>query len=316
MLGDSNSNTIANQSNTSKSAIKSNKAPRSSKKAKKNIALTGRYVLMTVLAVVFLFPMVWMIVSSTKSEAEIYGQLGSFKTFLPNFSNITGWFDNYKSLLGQYGIWKYMVNSIFYASIISVGNVAMSAMAGYAIAKYDFPGKKLIFGLVIGLVIVPIETTIIPLYTIAHKLGITGTILAVIIPPLISVYNIFLFRQFFIGLPKEVEEAAMIDGASRFKIFTSVILPMSKPIVATVGTLGFIGAWNDYVWPIMVLPAPTGDSWPLYPIQAALNTIQQIPTVTMGEIMAALTLTTIPLIIIYILAQNYIVEGFTNSGIK
>lgn len=209
-----------------------------------------------------------------------------------------------------------MINSIFYSSMIAIGNVIISSLAGYALAKYHFPGKKLIMGLVIGLVIVPIETTIIPLYTIMHNLGLTGTILAIIIPPIISVYNIFLFRQFFIGLPKEVEEAAMVDGASKFKIYTHVIMPMSKPIVATVATLAFIGGWNDYIWPIMVLPAPTGDGWPLYPIQAALNTIQQVQTVTQGQILASLTLTTIPLLIIYIMAQKYIVEGFTSSAIK
>lgn len=289
---------------------------KNSHKTKKKIALAFRYIFMTILAIIFLFPMVWMVVSSTKTEAEIYSQLGSIETFIPNFRNMGSWFNNYKALFSEYSIWKYMINSVFYATVISVGNIFISSMAGYAIAKYNFPGKKIVFGLIIGLVIVPIETTIIPLYTIVHKLGLTGTIMAVIVPPLISVYNIFLFRQFFLGLPKELEEAAMIDGATKFKIYTKVILPMSKPIIATVGTLGFIGAWNDYVWPIMVLPAPNGDSWPLYPIQAALNTIQQIPTVTMGEVMAALTLTTMPLIIIYMLAQNYIVEGFTNSGIK
>lgn len=271
---------------------------------------------MSILAAIFLFPMVWMIVNSTKSEAEIYSQLNTIQTFIPNFSNIVNWLDNYVTLFTEYNIWKYMINSIFYSSMIAIGNVIISSLAGYALAKYHFPGKKLIMGLVIGLVIVPIETTIIPLYTIMHNLGLTGTILAIIIPPIISVYNIFLFRQFFIGLPKEVEEAAMVDGASKFKIYTHVIMPMSKPIVATVATLAFIGGWNEYIWPIMVLPAPTGDGWPLYPIQAALNTIQQVQTVTQGQILASLTLTTIPLLVIYIMAQKYIVEGFTSSAIK
>ena len=293
-----------------------NKTKNSSIKRKKRIRLILLYILMSILAAIFLFPMVWMIVNSTKSEAEIYSQLNTLQTFIPNFSNIVNWLDNYVTLFTEYNIWKYMINSIFYSSMIAIGNVIISSLAGYALAKYHFPGKKLIMGLVIGLVIVPIETTIIPLYTIMHNLGLTGTILAIIIPPIISVYNIFLFRQFFIGLPKEVEEAAMVDGASKFKIYTHVIMPMSKPIVATVATLAFIGGWNEYIWPIMVLPAPTGDGWPLYPIQAALNTIQQVQTVTQGQILASLTLTTIPLLVIYIMAQKYIVEGFTSSAIK
>lgn len=293
-----------------------NKNKNSSIKRKKRFKLVLLYIFMSILAAIFLFPMVWMIVNSTKSEAEIYSQLNTIQTFIPNFSNIVNWLDNYVTLFTEYNIWKYMLNSIFYSAMIAIGNVIISSLAGYALAKYHFPGKKLIMGLVIGLVIIPIETTIIPLYTIMHNLGLTGTILAIIIPPIISVYNIFLFRQFFIGLPKEVEEAAMVDGASKFKIYTHVIMPMSKPIVATVATLAFIGGWNEYIWPIMVLPAPTGDGWPLYPIQAALNTIQQVQTVTQGQILASLTLTTIPLLIIYIMAQKYIVEGFTSSAIK
>ena len=274
------------------------------------------YIFMTILAILFLFPMVWMVASATKSEAMIYEQMGSFKSFIPNFTDIEGLINNFKSVFVRYNLWKYMINSLCYAIAIVGGNIIINSMAGYAVAKYRFPGKGLILGLIIGLIVVPVETTIIPLYTIVHNMGLTGTVFAVIVPPLVSVFNIFLFRQFFIGIPSELEEAAVVDGATKLQIYYKVILPLAKPIVATVATLGFIGAWNDYVWPIMVLPAPSGDSWPLYPIQAALNTIQQLPTITTSEVMAALTITTIPLIVIYVCAQQYIVEGFATSGLK
>lgn len=282
----------------------------------KGVSTLVTYILMTILAILFLFPTLWMISASTKPDTVIFSEMGKLSSFIPNFWNMSLIFDNYISLFSVYKIWRYMLNSIFYAGVIVAGNIIVNSMAGYALAKYHFPGKRLVLGLVIFLIVVPVETTIIPLYTIVHQMGFTGSIFAVLVPPLVSVFNIFLFRQYFLSVPKELEEAAVIDGANRFQVFYKIILALSKPIIATIATLTFIGAWNDYIWPIMVLPAPTGEGWPLYPIQAALNTIQQLPTITTGEVMAALTLTTIPLIIIYIVAQNHIVDGFTTAGIK
>ncbi len=274
------------------------------------------YVLLIGLTVVFLFPMVWMVSSSTKSEFMIYQQMGSLRSFFPSLTNITDWFNNYQSVLVEYNLWKYALNSIFYSSVIVILNIIICSLAGYALAKFKFPGEKAIFLFIIALIIIPIETTIIPLYTIVHNLGLTGTIFAIIIPPVVSIFNIFLFRQFFKNIPVELEEAAQMDGASRLRIYWSIVIPLSKPIIATIATFVFIGTWNDYIWPIMVLPAPSGDTWPLYPIQAALNTIQQNPTITQGEILASLTLTTIPMIVFYVSMLKYIVEGLGTTGVK
>lgn len=274
------------------------------------------YILLSSFAVIFLFPMFWMLASSTKPDSLTYQQMGSLASFFPSFNTGVSWFEGYKSVWVDFSIWKYGLNSLFYSGVIVTGNIFVNSMAGYALAKYNFPGKRLIFTVIIGLIIIPIETTIIPLYTIVHSLGLTGTVFAIMITPLVSVFNIFLFRQFFMGIPKEIEEAALLDGASKFRIYRSIILPLSKPILATVATFTFIGVWNDYVWPLMVLPPPTGNTWPLYPIQAALNTIQQHPTITTMEVMSSLTLTTIPLIIVYIAAQKYIVNGLGHTGMK
>ncbi len=273
-------------------------------------------ILLIIGSILFLFPMIWMVASSTKTDVEIYKQMGKLSGFLPNIRNISSWFDGYKSVIINYNIWKYALNSIFYAFIILIGNIIVNSLAGYALAKFRFPGKKILMGLILALLIIPIETTMIPLYTIVHNLGFTGTIFAIIVPPLVSVFNIFLFKQFFQSIPKELEEAAEIDGATKFRIYRSIILPLSKPIIATIATFSFIGTWNDYIWPIMVLPAPSGEEWPLYPIQAALNTIQQNPTITTMEVMSSLTLTTIPMVIFYIIMQKYIVEGLGTTGVK
>ena len=274
------------------------------------------YTLLGIGSILFLFPMIWMFSSSTKTDVDIYRQMGQLIGFLPNFTNIGQWINNYKTIIVDYNLWKYATNSLIYAAVIVTGNIFVNSLAGYVLAKFKFPGQNIIMVMIILLLIIPIETTIIPLYTIVHNLGLTGSVFAIIIPPLVSIYNIFLFRQFFKNIPQELEEAAIIDGASKARIYFSIILPLSKPIIATIATFVFIGTWNDYVWPIMVLPAPSGDGWPLYPIQAALNTIQQNPTITAAQVMASLTLTTIPMIAFYAIMQKYIVEGLGNTGVK
>ena len=257
-----------------------------------------------------------MLVTSTKTELQYASDLGSFKTFLPYVADLSTFFDNYASVFTQYDIWKYGLNSIGYALAVVVGNIIVNALAGYVMAKFNFPGKGFISFLIMFLLIVPVETTIIPLYSIVHNLGISGTVLAVILPPLVSVFNIFLFQQFFGGISKEYIEAAQLDGASQLRIFFVIMMPLSAPIVATVATFAFIGVWNDYIWPTMVLPSPQAGQWPLYPIQAALTTIQSVEGVTTGEVMASLVVTSIPIFLIYVLAQRYIVEGIGAGGLK
>ena len=287
-----------------------------SRRAKKITMRTVTYVGCIVLAIFFIFPLLWMIVTSTKTEMQYANDLGSFATFLPNVSDLSTFFDNYLSVLTEYDIWKYALNSLGYAAAVVVCNIIVNALAGYVMAKFTFPGKGFISFLIMFLLIVPVETTIIPLYSIVHNLGISGTVLAVILPALVSVFNIFLFQQFFTNIPREYIEAAQLDGANQMKIFFIIMMPLSAPIVATVATFAFIGVWNDYIWPTMVLPSPQGDEWPLYPIQAALTTIQSIEGVTTGEVMASLVVTSIPIFLVYVFAQKYIVEGISVVGLK
>jgi len=288
-------------------------------KRKKILTSTVYYVCGALLAVVFLFPLVYMLATSTKSESSFASDAGSLMMFLPDFKNLSSVADNYGKVFTEYGIWKYAFNSIVYAAVIIVLNIIINGLAGYAMAKFEFPGKGFFMFIILFLIIVPVETSIIPLYSIVKVLlGLKGTssVLAVILPSSISIFNIFLFIQFFEGIPKEYEEAARIDGAGTLRIFFSMILPLSKPIVATVATFCFIGAWNDYLWPTMVLPYAEEGAWPLYPIQSALTSIQSIQGITTGEIMASLVVTSIPIFIVYVVAQKYIVQGFGSAGLK
>lgn len=271
------------------------------------------YIFGVVLSLLFLFPLIYMLATSTKSEAIYAADAGTIAMFLPDFAHISTMFDNYGKVLTEYGIWRNALNSFIYAAVVIVFNILVNGLAGYVMAKFNFPGKRLFSFLIIFLIVVPVETSIIPLYSIVKvMLGLKQelSVFGIVLPATISIFNIFLFMQFFEGIPKEYEEAARIDGASSLTIFFRIILPLSKPIVATVAVFCFIGVWNDYLWPTMVLPQN------LWPIQATLTTIQSIENVTTGEIMASLVITSIPIFIIYVAAQKYIVQGFGSAGLK
>ena len=291
-----------------------NKAP-----VKKTVKEVIYHVVGIILSLIFLMPILYMLATSTKSEMAYAESVGTINMFLPDFAHLGTALDNYKSVLVNYDIWKYALNSFLYAGIVIVLNVIVNGLAGYVMAKLRFPGKKLLSFLIIFLIVVPVETSIIPLYSIVKiMLGLKQqmSIWGVILPATISIFNIFLFTQFFRNIPAEYEEAARIDGATTMGVFTKVILPLSKPIIATVAVFCFIGVWNDYLWPSMILPSADDGSWPLLPIQTALITIKSIEGITTGEIMSSLVLTSIPIFAIYVAAQKYIVQGFGTAGLK
>jgi len=266
------------------------------------------YICLILLAVLFIFPLFWMIASSMKPEAEVYNNMNSIKAFLPSFHS-SDWFMSYKQVLSRFHLLGYIINSLFYGLCVATGSVIINGMAGYAFAKLNFNGKRVLFGLLLALLIVPLETILISQFTIVHKLGLVDTRLAVIMPALAGAFNIYLFRNFFMAIPAEIIESAKLDGANTWQIFLRIMLPMSKPAVATVGTLAFIGSWNDYIWPLMVLTDKSK-----FPIQVAITAINSTEPVYTNQVMAVLTISTIPLILIYIVAQRYILEGIGGSG--
>ena len=286
---------------------------------KKTVKEVIYHIVGILLSLIFVMPILYMLATSTKSEGAYAESVGTINMFLPDFANSAIAFENYKSVLLNYDIWKYALNSFTYAAIVIVLNILVNGLAGYVMAKLVFPGKKLLSFMIIFLIVVPVETSIIPLYSVVKiMLGLKQemSVLGVILPATISIFNIFLFTQFFQNIPKEYEEAARIDGANTMGVFFKVIMPLSKPILATVAVFCFIGVWNDYLWPSMILPSADDGSWPLLPIQTALISIKSIEGITTGEIMASLVITSIPIFVTYVAAQKYIVQGFGTSGLK
>lgn len=257
-------------------------------------------VLITILALFFLFPLIWMIVSSMKPESQIYSNISNFKAFLPS-KNISDWGKAYAGIFQRFPIMRYILNSVFYATSVTVGSIVVNALAGYGFAKFNFTGRKLLFGLLIALLVIPGTTLLIQQFQVAKTIGILNTPLAVILPGMSSPFYIYMFRNAFAAIPDSVTEAAELDGASNLRIFWNILLPMTLPTVATVGTLSFIGSWNDYVWPLMVLT--NSDQFPL---QVAITNINSTNPVYMNQVMAILTISTVPLVLVYIFFQKYL----------
>lgn len=265
-------------------------------------------VLITILALFFLFPLVWMIVSSMKPESQIYANISNLKAFLPS-KNIGDWGSTYASIFHRFPVMRYIFNSVFYAASVTIGSIVVNALAGYGFAKFNFTGRKLLFGLLIALLVIPGTTLLIQQFQIAKSIGILNTSLAVILPGISSPFYIYMFRNAFAAIPDSITEAAELDGASNFRTFWNILLPMTLPTVATVGTLSFIGSWNDYVWPLMVLT--NSDQFPL---QVAVTNINSTNPVYMNQVMAILTISTVPLILVYIFFQKYLTQGMGSAG--
>ena len=267
------------------------------------------YILLTMIALVFMFPLIWMLVSSFKDDAGIFSDITGLKAFLPSFKAEV--FFNYQEVLGRIPLVKAMLNSLSYIVVVIVLGLIVNSMAGYAFARLDFPHKNLIFSMLLAVMVIPAQTVVLPQFSIIYKMGLSNSYLALILPAIASPMYIFLFRQNFLGIPESIEEAAKLDGASALRIFFQLIMPLAKPIYATVTILVFIALWNDFVWPVMVI-SDTGKQT----IQMALSSLFSISPVNYGNVMAGLTIVTIPVLIIFLSLQKYYVAGVASTGAK
>lgn len=271
------------------------------------------WILVIVLAVVsifFLFPVIWMLANSFKPDAAITTDMNSISAFIPPVPN-GNFFDNYIDILFNTNFLRYMGNTLLYAAVLIVLGIVVNGLAGYALAKINFPFRDQWVLVILMLMIVPMETVITIHYLIIAKAGLLDTIVGYILPMIVNPFNIFLFRQVFVSLPDDVYEAAQLDHCSQLKYFFTMVLPMSKTVVATVSVFTFLNVWNDYLWPSLVFTSSD-----LLTAQIGLNSITSNENTTMGQTLAVITLVTIPVIIIYSLFSKQIVEGVTSTGSK
>lgn len=263
-----------------------------------------------VLSLFFLFPVIWMLANSFKTDAQITADMNSAAAFIP--PALTGSFlDNYISILTNTSFLRYMLNTLFYAAVLIVLGVIVNGLAGYALAKIKFPFRERWLLIIMLLMIVPMETIITIHFLFVAKLGLLNTVVGYILPMIVNPFNIFLFRQVFISLPDDIYEAAQLDYCSPVKYFFTMVLPMSKSVVATVSVFTFLNVWNDYLWPSLVFTSSD-----LLTAQIGLNAITSNENTTMGQTLAVITLITIPVIIIYSFFSKQIVEGVVSTGSK
>lgn len=267
-------------------------------------------VVLFVMSLFFLFPVIWMLANSFKTDAAITADMNSLRAFIPPALN-GSFFENYVTVIKDTDFISYMLNTLFYAAILIVAGVIVNGLAGYALAKIKFPFRERWVLIIMMLMIVPSETIITINFLFVAKMGLLNTVFGYILPMIVNPFNIFLFRQVFVSLPDDVWEAAQLDYCSPVKYFFTMVLPMSKTVVATVSVFTFLGVWNDYLWPSLVFTSSD-----LLTAQIGLNSITSNDNTTMGQTLAVITMITIPVIIIYALFSKQIVEGVVSTGSK
>jgi multiple sugar transport system permease protein len=254
-------------------------------------------------AVLTAFPFFWMLTTSLKPLIESYNYP---PTVLPTAPTV----DSYRSLFSDFDFGRYLLNTIVVVLISFVG-LFFVAMAGYAFAKFRFKGKGFLFLLVLSTLMVPIQVTMIPTYLILNSVQLTNTLVGIALPTLVSAYNIFLFRQFMTTIPDELLEAARLDGAGELRILLSIVLPLSKPILAVGAVLTFISGWNSFIWPLII-----ANDQQNYTLSVGISLLNKQLLINPPLQMAGASLMVIPVMVVFVLFQRYIVRGFTMSGLR
>jgi multiple sugar transport system permease protein len=264
------------------------------------------YAILTGIALLIILPLLWMLSTSFKPKSE---------WFLPQIYWVPRTFtlDNYQKLLNNPSlpIARWFLNSLFISGITTLLVLIVDSAAAYAYARMEFPGKRVIYSLLLATLFLPGIMFLVPNFLTVASLGLLNSYLGVILPSLSGVFGLFFMRQFFESIPKELEEAAHIDGATRLQTFLYVALPLSKPALATLGIITFLGSWNDFLWPLLILRDRD-----LLTLPPGLRTLQGAYTSEYGQMMAGAVITSIPVLVLYVVLQRYVVESVQTAGLK
>jgi ABC-type glycerol-3-phosphate transport system permease component len=288
------------------SAAESAAAPRA--RARLNAGRVILYVVLVGYGLFSLAPFLFAILSSFKNESEV---LATPPTFFPNVWTTQHYQDIFSgSGSSQFPFPNYLGFSLAYAIGSAALNVVLAAMAGYAFGRMEFPGKNLLFALTLAVLMIPGYLILIPKFVVASTLGLTDSAAALIVPAMVTPISVFLMTQFLKTLPRELEESAMIDGASRFRTFWQIILPLVRPVMIAVVIFQFQGAWNDFAWPLLVMSSNTH-----YTLTVGLEFFKNEHFVQYGLLLAGATINIAPLVLIFFIFQRYFLKGISTSGL-
>ena len=263
------------------------------------------YAILIIGLVLMVAPFAWMVLGSFKPRGEF---IQSVPTWLPENPTL----DNYNRLVARLDFPRYFFNSIVIAVAVTIGNLIFSPMLGYALAKLRFAGRRVLLLLVLATLMLPIAATLIPVFVLMSSLGLVNTYAGLILPGLAGAFGVFLTRQFFQGLPDELLEAARIDGASEFRIFWTIAMPLATPVLATLGILTFLGSWNGFIYPLVMAQEPE-----MYTLPVALATFATGQfQADHGMLMAGSVILVVPVLVIFIVVQRWVTEGIATTGLK
>lgn len=270
----------------------------------KKLAHGAIYLLLAVLCFIFLMPIVWIVCSSFKPASELF-------TWPPSLIGKHPSLDNYILALKEGDFVRYFGNTVFVAIAATVLTVAVNVMAGYVFAKYHFKGEKLLFGMVMVTLMIPLEVIMIPIFKVIVATNLYDNLWGLIIPAVASPTAVFLVRQYYVPIPNELMEAARIDGASELQIFLRVMLPLAKPVVSVLCIFSFMWRWNDYLWPKLVINGKEHHT-----LQLALANFSGEFSVDWNSLLAMSVISMIPVLIVFVTLQKYIIGGMTAGGVK
>lgn len=274
---------------------------------KQRIAASAVYLLLVALAFAFLVPVAMMLSGSFKPDDQVLVQAGRLgRLFAAEFS----WF-NYRDVFARVPFARYLFNSAFISLCVVAGGLLVNSLAAYAFARLQWPGRERLLLLVVALMIIPLEAIAVPLFYEVTLLGWRDTYWVQIIPFVANAFSIYLFYTFFLGLPRELEEAARIDGAGPWRIFFRIVAPNAKPVFATVAILSFLTQWSALLWPLMVTHSET-----VRPLPLGMATFYSLPPLQWGDIFAFGVMMVTPVLVIFVLFQRWFVQGVATTGVK
>ena len=263
------------------------------------------YVLLVIAVVATLMPFVWMLLGSLKTDGEILRDPSGFLPKDPTLNNYATWFNDLN-------ISTFFLNSLIVAVFTVLGNLLFCSMIGYALAKLRFKGRNALFVLVMATLMIPGMVTFVPLFVLVTNAGLANSYPGLILPFLVSPFGVFLMRQFFQGLPDDLIDAGRVDGTGELGIFARIMLPLTRPALATLGILTFLGSWNNFLWPLVV--AQTEDKYTL-PVALALYSTGQNAQ-NFGLLMAGAVVVVVPVLVIFLAFQRHVTKGIAITGLK
>ena len=256
-------------------------------------------------AIVIFFPFFWMAVTSLKTAPEI--QRVPLQVAPDNWLNFSNYFEVFK----REPFMRYLLNSAIVASVSAVSSLLVSSLAGFGFAKYQFPGRDFFFLAVVGILMVPFQSVVVPLYVWINDLGLLDTYAGIVAPDLVSVFGVFLMRQAIETIPNDYIDAARIDGCSELRIFWSVILPSVKPAMATLLIIKFMWSWNEFFWPMVVISSPE-----MKVVTMGLMSFTNMYFIEYNLLTAAAVISILPILLIFITLQRWVVQAVVMSGLK